>query len=141
MAPWFWLLVGIGLIACELFFPTGFYLFILGLSGIVVGLLVSAGSLETWMLQALAFCAIAIAMSLVIGEKLRRAFGRKGAEPGQLVGQVVRLSSDIQPGHIGSGELWGTTWRLENVDSVVLRIGDEGAVVSAEGITLRVKRK
>lgn len=141
MASWIWLVIGIGLIALELFLPTGFYLFILGVSGIVVGLLVSTGSLESWMLQALAFCAIAIAMSLVIGEKLRRVFGSKSAEPGQVIGKAVHISSDIQPGHIGSGELWGTTWRLENVDSVALHVGDEGTVVSAEGITLRVRRK
>ena len=141
MAPWIWLIVGLGLIACELFIPSGFYLFILGVSGILVGVTAATGLVGSWIAQSVLFCLVAVLVWVGLGEKLRRVFFKRGAQPGQVIGRIITVTSDIAPGQHGSGELWGVQWRLENVDSIVIPTGSEVVVTSAEGITLRVKRR
>jgi len=140
MDYWIWLVLGIGLMALELFVPTGFYLFILGLAGVLVGLVVATGLMTSFNVQAVAFSVVAIGIWFGLGEKLRRLFFKKPAQPGQLVGKVVKVASAIPAGQVGSGDLWGTQWRLENVDSVELQAGAKAVVVAAEGVTLKVKR-
>jgi hypothetical protein len=141
MAPWIWLVLGLGLMALELFAPSGFYLFILGLSAIMVGLVATTGVLSTWIAQSALFCLVAVGVWIGLGERLRKRFFKKGAHPGQVIGQIITTVADISPGQHGSGELWGVQWRLENADSTTILAGSEVVVVSAEGITLRVKRR
>ena len=140
MAPWIWLVLGLGLIALELFIPIGFYLFILGVSAVLVGAAAMSGLLGSLIGQAALFCLVAVVVWIGLGEKLRRLFFKKGTQPGQVIGRVITVSADIAPGQHGSGELWGVQWRLENVDSAPIRAGSEVIVTGAEGITLRVKR-
>jgi membrane protein implicated in regulation of membrane protease activity len=141
MAAWIWLVLGLGLIALELFAPSGFYLFILGVAAIVVGAVGAMGLLSSWMGQSALFSLVAVLVWLGLGEKLRSRFVKRGAQPGQVIGRTITIAAEIAPGHHGSGELWGVQWRLENVDSTPLLAGSEVVVVSAEGITLRVKRR
>jgi membrane protein implicated in regulation of membrane protease activity len=141
MAPWIWLIVGLGLIAVELFIPSGFYLFILGVAGILVGVTAATGLVDSWIAQSALFCLVAVLVWVGLGDKLRRVFFKRGAQPGQVIGRVITVTSDIAPGQHGSGELWGVQWRLENVDSAMIPTGSEVVVTSAEGITLRVKRR
>lgn len=141
MAPWIWLVLGLGLIALELFLPSGFYLFILGVSGILVGLAAATGLSGSWVIQSILFCVVAVLVWIGLGEKLRRMFFKRGAQPGQVIGRIITVTSDIAPGQHGSGELWGVQWRLENVDSAMIPMGSEVVVTGAEGITLRVKRR
>ena len=141
MSPWVWLVLGIFLVAVELFVPSGFYLFMVGLSCVVVGLLATTGIVSSFAVEAIVFCVVAIGMWVLFGSRLRGLLGRKGRYAGQLPGQVVRVSSNLEPGQHGTGELWGTQWRLENIDSATLMAGSEAVVVSAAGVTLHVKRK
>jgi membrane protein implicated in regulation of membrane protease activity len=76
-----------------------------------------------------------------MGKRLQGIFKPTAFKSGQVVGSIVTLSENIAPGASGSGMLWGTQWRVENVDSVILNAGSEVVVVSSQGIGLQVKRK
>lgn len=140
MSSWMWLVVGVALVMLELLVPSGFFLLILGGSSIVVGILVSAGLFATWIPQAIAFCGVAVVSWLTLGKKLQGSMAAKGPQQGQLVGARVKLAQTIPPGGSGTGELWGTSWRVVNIDTADLVVGGEAVVVDSEGITLKVKR-
>jgi membrane protein implicated in regulation of membrane protease activity len=141
MAAWLWLVLGIVIMMMELMFPSGFFLFILGSAGIIVGVFSAAGVMQGWVSQAIVFCLAALSLWLLLGKRLQGILKPTAFKEGQLVGSVVRLSENLAPGASGSGVLWGTQWRVENVDSVILAAGSEVLVVSSQGISLQVKRK
>jgi membrane protein implicated in regulation of membrane protease activity len=142
MPAWIWLVLGISLVIVELLLPSGFFLFILGIAGIVVGAFVATGVISGWMPEVVVFCVVAIGCWLAFGKHLVQLFSRRPAgHQGQLVGSVVSVTANIPVGSTGTGTLWGTQWRLENIDSSTLTAGSEAVVVSSQGITLQVKRK
>lgn len=124
----------------ELLLPCGFFLLILGGSAVLVGALVSVGLFDSWIPQAIVFCAIAVCTWLFLGKKLQSALGLAKQQPGNLVGTIVTVTRAIPPGGSGPGELWGTSWRLINVDTAELPEGIEAVVIGSEGITLHVKK-
>lgn len=141
MPAWIWLILGIAMMALELLLPSGFFLFILGTAGLSVGILVAAGMVSGWLIEVCVFCGIALLVWVLLGKRLSGLFAPKGPQQGQLVGSVVVVAEEIAPGGHGNGELWGTQWRLENVDQTPLTAGSEAVVVSSQGIRLRVKKK
>lgn len=136
-----WLILGILTMALEVLAPSGFFLFILGTSGLIVGLLVTAGFLSNWWIEVSVFCALSVVVWVLLGKRLRGLLGAPGPQAGQLVGSIVVVGEEIAPGKHGSGELWGTQWRLENVDAVTLTAGSEAVVVAGQGVSLQVKKK
>jgi len=143
MPAWIWLVIGISLVVLELLVPSGFFLFILGLAGVVVGALVAAGIISGWMVEASVFCVAAIGCWLAFGKPLAGIFSRRHStgHQGQVVGSIVKVTAEIQAGSVGTGTLWGTQWRLENIDSNTLAAGSEAVVVASQGITLQVRKK
>lgn len=141
MYSWVWLVAGVLLVVLELLTPAGFFLLILGGSSIVVGLLAAIGVCTTWIPQVIVFCIISVASWLTLGRQLRSRLSEKPLPQGQLVGSVVRVAQTIAPGEVGSGELWGTSWRIRNADAAELPEGSEVVVVGSEGITLHVRRR
>jgi membrane protein implicated in regulation of membrane protease activity len=137
-----WLLGGIGFLVLELFVPVGFYFFLLGCSAMLVGGVVAIGFLPTLNLQLGAFVVMAIAFPFIFAAKLKELFPRKIDGSGSdMIGQIVTVQDLILPGAIGVGQLWGSPWRIKNTDSTSIDKGDEVVVVSAEGVTLSVKRR
>jgi membrane protein implicated in regulation of membrane protease activity len=141
MESWVWLVGGIGLVIMELATPCGFFLFILGASAVIVGLVASLGLASSWVVQATLFCAVAVVSWLSFGRRMREARKHVVKRHGNVEGSIVKISTDIAPGSSGSGELWGTQWRIENVGDVVLEAGTEAVVVASEGLGLRVKKR
>lgn len=140
MESWVWLVAGIGLVIMELVTPCGFFLFILGASAVVVGVVASVGLASSWVVQASLFCAVAVVSWLSFGKRMREARRHVVKKHGNIEGSVVRITVDVAPGASGSGELWGTQWRVENVGDSVLEAGTEAIVVASEGLGLRVKK-
>jgi len=141
MSGWMWIVIGIGLCVAELIVVSGFFLFLLGLSAIVLGLLVLTGLLSTWPLQAIVFCAVSVLTWFVFGNRLQSAMGTAKDAVVDTKGKVIKVGVAIAPGELGSGELWGSTWRLKNVGEEPILSGSECVVVEAEGVTLHVTRK
>jgi membrane protein implicated in regulation of membrane protease activity len=73
MESWVWLVAGIGLVIMELVTPCGFFLFILGASAVVVGVVASVGLASSWVVQASLFCAVAVVSWLSFGKRMREA--------------------------------------------------------------------
>ena len=143
MPAWIWLVLGIFLIILELLTPSGFFLFILGLSGVTVGAFVAGGVFSGWMVEVSVFCVVAVVFWIAMGKRLAGFFlqARPLEHQGQIVGSVVKISNDIPVSGTGTGTLWGTQWQLENVDKTVLAAGSEAVVVASQGIKLQVKKK
>lgn len=139
MAAWIWLVLGLGLMALELIAPGGFFMLLLGLSGLVVGGLGLMGAAESLGAQTAVFSGTALVLWLGLGKRLRTLTLRQKSAPSQLVGRRVVVSGEILPAAHGSGELYGSPWRLQNVGDVVIANGAEAEVVAAEGVTLQVR--
>jgi membrane protein implicated in regulation of membrane protease activity len=141
MEYWFWIIIGIGFLALEIFVSTGFYLFIIGVAAIGVGLLALAGLATSWIAQSALFCVLAILFWILFADRLQKLLRSGEKEYQGVVGQVVKAIENIAPGHKGAGELWGAPWRLENMSDAIIPADTECIVVSSDGIILQVKPK
>lgn len=140
MQYWLWLLLGLSLAILELVTPSGFFLIILGGAAVLVGLLVAAGAFVSWNAQAIIFCLLALGIWFTLGKRLRNSVATKDPRHGDLVGSLITIKTETAPGGDGSGEMWGTTWQLKNIDDAILYPEERALVISCEGITLMVKR-
>jgi membrane protein implicated in regulation of membrane protease activity len=141
MEAWVLFVVGIALCAAELLAPTGFFLLILGLGTLVAGGLTYLGLIASWTMQATAFSLASLTIWFLFGDSLQRLLRSGENEYRGLIGQTASAQEGIAPGHKGSGEMWGSPWRLENVGEAAISAGDECEVLSSDGLVLRVKRK
>lgn len=141
MSYWIWVVLGGALLALEMFIPSGFYLFILGLASLLVGCATIAGLVSSFTVQAALFVGLGLLFWLSLAGRLQARLRSKEARYDSLVGQLAKVSEVIAPGARGAGELWGAAWKLENVGASILRQGDECLVVGSDGITLQVKEK
>jgi membrane protein implicated in regulation of membrane protease activity len=140
MPWWFWCIGGLALMIAELLTPLGFYLFFLGFSALVVGGISATEILQTIEAQGLLFAVLALASCVLFA----RAFQRKMRVPKMkedTVGQVVKVLAHVPAGELGSGELWGSPWRIQNIDSRDLPADSKAVVVGIEGVTLQVKQR
>lgn len=138
MAAWIWLVLGLVVMALELLAPGGFFMFILGLAGLTVGLLGLAGLAESLMPQTVIFSVTAVVLWIGLGKRLR-SIVRPNNAPGQLIGKKVVMQGNLPPATHGSGELFGSPWRVLNVGDTVILDGAEAEVVGEEGVTLKVR--
>jgi len=141
MQWWTWLVVGILLLATELFaIDAQFYLVFLGAGALVVGLTMLIGiGLPEW-LQWVTFAVISLIFMVTIRRKLyemlRSAPARLGSEA---VGQTVKIDSELPPGESCRAEFQGTTWNAVNVDKVTLPAGSSARIELIDGLTLHVR--
>jgi len=136
-----WFGAGIVLLACEVFIPTGFYLLMLGVAALVVGAVTLLGLVSAWIPQAAIFCPVALVLWFAGAEKLQRALSSKEQVDGGVVGHLVVAQEMIAPGARGRGELWGTSWTLENVGPSTIAANLPCVVQESDGIVLKVKGK
>jgi len=141
MDAWIWFVVGVSLFVGELFVSTGFYLFILGASCLVVGALVFCGLAGSWILQAALFSVTAFVVWFFFAEKFQTLLRSKEKEYQGLIGQTAVARELITNGAKGGGELWGSPWRIENIGQEILNVGDECEVVASDGLVLKVRKK
>ncbi len=139
MSAWIWLALGLGLMALELLAPGSFFMLILGLAGLMVGALGLLGLSESLLPQTLIFSITAVLLWLGLGKRLRKSPLRSKDEPGQLIGKRIVALGDLPPAAHGSGEMFGSPWRVLNVGEVMVSDGAEAEVVGEEGVTLKVK--
>ena len=141
MQWWTWMILGILLLATELFaIDAQFYLVFLGAGALVVGLGMLIGlDLPVW-LQWVTFAIVSLAFMVTIRrrlyDKLRVAPRRIGPEA---VGQTVQIVEELPPGRSCRTEYRGTTWKAVNVDDVTLPAGSIARIDLVEGLTLHVR--
>ena len=139
MTWWMWALLGLGLAACEMLTPGGFYFLFFGLGAVVTSALVWVGALRTPWLEWLVFTGVSLACLV----PLRSRFVRWATVPeterlDSLVGEEVVLLDDLEPGGVAKGELRGTTWTVRTAGGRALRRGERERVARVDGLTLWV---
>lgn len=144
MLWWGWLVLGIGLLAVEMFLiDAEFYLVFLGASATVVGLLALVGvPLPQWA-QWLLFAALAIIS--MVGFR-RRVYtlvrGNAGHVPQRVTaGDKVVVPTRLEPGQTCRVEYRGTSWSARNVDVQPIAAGSEAVISDIEDLTLHVKAR
>ena len=142
MSSWTWFIVGALLLASELVMPTGFYLFLFGVAAFVVGGISMLGVLPGWEVQVGLYAVVAVSLAYTFATRLRtKLLGKSKSGSNDAIGKSIVIADLIRPGETGSGELWGSPWRVKNVDSRDLPAKCEGIIVHAEGVTLHVRNK
>lgn len=136
---WIWIISGLGLLVLELFLPSGFYLFIIGLAAIIVGILTVCGILVGTSAQFTVASVIGILLILVVRKPIACALSALGKPTGSdITAQKVHVTENIAPGAVGKGELSGSPWTVRNDSGGMLSRGKSYQVKRTEGLTLIV---
>lgn len=141
MIWWYWLLLGLFLLATEMMTPGGFYILFFGLAALVVGGLASLDLVQAEITQWLLFTGIAIASLLVFrGPLLARLNATDVPHPDvdSIVGEIAIPTETLTAGAIGKVELRGTTWSARNTGPTPLNKGQRSKVTGMDGLTLQI---
>ena len=139
MLWWLWVILGVCFLVGELFLPTGFVLFFLGLGSLLTALLVGidlAGPTWThWLI--FAFSSIVLIVYL---RKKFLGFDHDGSDRDSLEGKQGLATTPMGPLATGKVDLRGTSWTAKNVGEQAINEGDEVTVVRVSHITLEVQK-
>jgi len=133
------MLLGFGLIVCELTTPGGFFFLFFGLGAVAVGALVWLGAAGPAWLQWFLFSLISTGFLVPLRGRLLRRMARgddAAARVDALVGQVAVVLDDLPPGEVGKAELRGTAWTARNESQQALRRGQRSKVTRVDGLML-----
>ena len=139
MLWWYWMLLGLVLLAGEMLLPGGLFALFFGLAALVIGVLVGVGVKAPNWLQWLLFSILSIISLLFFrGSMLARLKIGQQTTPqiDTLVGEIVTLRDDLPPGAVGKAELRGTVWTVQNGAVEALGRGQRCRVQRVDGLTL-----
>ena len=141
MTWWYWLVLGLVLIALEMVSSGGFYFIFFGVAAVVVAGLAGSGLTEASWLQWLLFSMFSVLSLLLFRNPLMRKLNLTAgaADIDTLAGETGTALEDMSVGANGRVELRGTTWSARNTGSAPLARGHRCVVVRAERLTLLVK--
>ncbi|HZS12293.1 MAG TPA: NfeD family protein [Nitrospirales bacterium] len=142
MLWWYWIVIGLVLLAGEVTLTGGFDLLFFGIAALLVGVLAGVGLLADFTLQCVVFSVLSIASLVAFRRPLLTRFKLRGAthqDMDTLVGEGVHMLTDAGPDGTGKGELRGTTWRVRNAGARALARGERAIVERVEGLMLWVK--
>lgn len=145
MMWWAWIVFGVVLMLAELTTPGGFYLFFLGASGLLVGLLHLLGIAGPPWLQWILFSVFSVASIAFLRRPLVDKFSAMSRGPGtpavdtdSLVGEIAVAAEPISSGAIGRVELRGAAWKARNQGADAIVSGQRCKVEALEGLQLVV---
>jgi len=141
MMWWYWLLLGLVLVALEMAAAGGFYIIFFGIAALVIALLRLVGLVEPGWLQLLLFSVLSV-ISLVLFRNpiMRRLHLSPGAtDIDSLSGEHGTVLEAMEPTAPGRVEVRGTTWSARNVGTSTLPRGARCTVVRTDRLTLLVK--
>jgi membrane protein implicated in regulation of membrane protease activity len=141
MTWWYWLVLGLVLIALEMASAGGFYIIFFGVAAVVVSLLAATILQDAVWLQWLLFSVLSVASLVFFRNPIMRKMNLGGgsADIDTLAGETGTALDDIGAGANGHVELRGTTWTARNTGQTPLARGHRCVVVRAEKLTLLVK--
>ena len=141
MIWWYWLVLGLVLIALEMVSAGGFYIIFFGVAAVIVAGLAGSGLVDTNWIQWLLFSVLSVASLVLFRNPLMRTLnlGEGAADIDTLAGETGTALEDMSVGANGRVELRGTTWSARNTGSTPLPRGHRCVVVRAERLTLLVK--
>jgi hypothetical protein len=142
MVWWFWIAVGLVLVALELATPGGFFIIFFGVAALVVGALDLTHAVRQAWLQWVLFPAIAIVALRFFRRPLLERMQRRsqGADDvDSLVGVIAVATAAIPAGGHGQAELRGASWSVRNVGEMPLAAGQRCRVVAVNGLMLDLR--
>lgn len=141
MLWWFWIVLGLALVALELVTPGGFFVIFFGIGALTVGALVLIGLVEPVWLQWLLFPVVAVVTLRLFRQPLLGRMRVPEHVVDSLVGEVAVVAGDIPPGGHGRAELRGTSWNARNAGATTLAAGRRCRVVAVEGLMLDLREE
>jgi membrane protein implicated in regulation of membrane protease activity len=142
MAWWGWLVIGIGLLAVEMFLiDAQFYLVFLGISAAVVGVLGLMGVPTPEWGQWLVFAVFSLASVLAFRRPLYQLARRRSGHVEQrlTLGDRVTVPVRLEPGASCRVDYRGSSWSARNVDRAAIEAGTEAVIDQVDGLTLHIK--
>lgn len=140
MPWWIWVIGGLLTLSAEIFIPIDFYLFFIGLAGILTGVLTYFSILpEAWM-QWTTCGLLSLALLLSARRRLLEHLHSDGVERApELEGEIVEIIDTIPAGGSGKGQARGTRWSVVNRSSSPLLGGESYTVARIESLSLIIE--
>ena len=141
MIWWYWILLGLVLLAVELATPGGFFFMFFAVSALLVGLLEVMGIAGVDWLQWVLFSVLSVLCLAVFRKPLleRMRAGESTAVVDSLIGEVATAATTIPSGQYGRAELRGSMWNARNVDDGMLSAGERCRVVAVRGLEIDIR--
>jgi len=144
MSWWIWVISGLFLLIAELVITTDFYLFFLGLAGVITGSLVGILTAlnviyPTWIEWFFYSCLALFLLFSVKRKFVSCLFKHASLVEDEYVGKEIMLLEDIEAGQTGQGEIRGANWVVRNESSQGLKRDTKHLIVKRDGIVLVVK--
>ncbi len=139
MSWWLWTVVGFLLLAAEVFFPTGFFLFIFGIGALTVAFCVWLGVADLMWIQLCIMAGSSVLQAVFFRKHMMKMIVSNSKGSGsEIVGSEVLVLEEIEVHGEGKGELSGAMWRVKNIGSSPLKSGKRYRVEQVDGLTLCV---
>jgi inner membrane protein len=141
MTWWYWLVLGLVLVALEMASSGGFYIIFFGVAATVVALLAGTGLAAQAWIQWLLFSVLSVVSLVLFRNPLMRKLNLTAgaADIDTLAGETCTALEDMSAGANGRVELRGTTWSARNTSTMPLARGRRCVVVRTERLTVLVK--
>lgn len=141
MIWWYWILLGLFLLAVELATPGGFFFIFFAVSALAVGVVEAMGLVETDWVQWVLFSALSIVcLSFFRKPLLEKMRSSERTEPvDSIVGEVAVTTSSIPAGQYGRAEMRGSLWNARNVADGMLSVGERCRVVAVRGLEIDIR--
>jgi membrane protein implicated in regulation of membrane protease activity len=142
MPWWGWIVLGAVLLASEMAVTTQFYLVLLGVAALVMGLLGMAGLEGPIWMQWIQFGALSVFFFVAFRRRVwRRVMERQDKLEENLIDEVAVTEESIPPGGTGRAQLRGSFWTVRNQGDTPLDAGARARVKRVEGLLLHVERE
>lgn len=138
MVWWVWLLVGVALLCTEIAIQTDFWLAVLGLAALTVGLLGWIGPDTAPPVQWIEFAGVAVLLTVFARRRLHERWLRSPGIDPDLVGDVVEIGESIAPDAVGGVRHRGSIWNARNVGPLALEPGATAVIEAIDGLTLEI---
>lgn len=143
MAWWGWMVIGMLLLAAELFVvEADFFLVFLGAAAILTGLFgIAMPELAVWV-QWLIFAALSLVSMLFFRKRVYRLLRREVPDmANDMLSEHLTLPVGLPVDGACRVELRGSTWTARNVGSEAIPPGANVRIVGVDGVTLRVEAR
>ena len=140
MTWWAWMVLGAVLLGAELFaIDAQFYLVFLGASAVVVGIASVIGIAMPEWLEWIVFAALSLISMFTFRKTLYdKVHGPLPDLRESVMGDLITLDSDLEPGADARATLRGTEWTIRNVGSETIPGGSRATVRKTDGLVLHV---
>ncbi len=140
MAWWQWIVIGALLLGSELVVDAEFYLVLLGVAAVAVGLVGLTPIPLSLTGQVVLFAALSVAV--LFGARGRVYAWLRPPLPDRdegVVGEIAIAEEGIAAGARGHVQLRGATWTARNASDTALSASGRARVMSVSGLTLEIR--